>query len=306
MSSSSNFLSKLPLEIRQMIYAFALASQEMIVFHAVPNNRNNGQNTPTFKIHRSPGSRLNLSYQILQTCQQVYEEAKDILHHCNTFSLEDPNWYDPQSATYDFSPEQMSLIRHLSIRFHDWEEIESLAQYVADHLVLHIPKLRRLDCQFLWLEDGNHLYHASHPNYATERFRSISHLQQERQNILDCIQKLAHFPRLKSFQCTFPIHQIELVAQFLSTDGDMAHDELLKWSRDFSVHRKLMTMMIGVMRTRNYLVDVPLAWRFHAITAFDSWPDVFIVMIVNKLEHDILCQVTGDYGVMSGREPLEQ
>ncbi|WPH01234.1 Hypothetical protein R9X50_00407100 [Acrodontium crateriforme] len=73
----TNFLS-LPRELRDMIYQYALTSNNSIAL----------SNLRTDDSLRVPRQSLNISARLLQTCRQIYDEADSVLYGCNMFHVD--------------------------------------------------------------------------------------------------------------------------------------------------------------------------------------------------------------------------
>ncbi len=89
--SSYSFLSSLPGEIRNMIYAECLLTDNVV---AITNLRNDETSRPA---HQA----LGLTPTLLRTCKQVYLEAVQILYNDNVFFAElQPAWTFHRSAQW--------------------------------------------------------------------------------------------------------------------------------------------------------------------------------------------------------------
>ncbi|KAF1967569.1 hypothetical protein BU23DRAFT_573052 [Bimuria novae-zelandiae CBS 107.79] len=99
---------KLPSELRELIYHYALEDPDSLVFLT--------RDLHVFHQSKHIDNKVNLAPQLLQICKQVYAEAAPWIYYNNTFEFR-----NSQAATgfFDDYPSGAKLIRNIRIN-HQW------------------------------------------------------------------------------------------------------------------------------------------------------------------------------------------
>lgn len=124
-SSTSLFLTRLPMEIRQQIFHYVLGNKTLHLVR-IPGKIVCSRKRRKTWVHEFPQPRYFqtdfdiITLSLLRTCRQIYLETVDIVYNSNVFNMEDPavlvylhDYYWPAQRT--------ATIRHLEIQW-QWEQ----------------------------------------------------------------------------------------------------------------------------------------------------------------------------------------
>ena len=142
--SQPPLLSKLPLEIRHLIYTLVLDGNRFHLFHEIRNSDLNGPlrllflrctfnrcfmndfssisqcpaDSPLNQWRKTSSAELSdpIPLDLLFTCRQIYREAADILYSSNIFHVSDLNVL-VYLANYRIRPQRLRAIKQLELRW---------------------------------------------------------------------------------------------------------------------------------------------------------------------------------------------
>lgn len=160
------FLSRVPGEIRNAIYLLLLGNRRLCIHQDGPNNRlrlsHEGWTDVQTMLSDNPPYPTN-KLAILQTCQQIYVEAADILYTTNCFQMPDMDYIKAFNLfTRTISPTRLASITSLSLicEIDYFEPLHPYASTMFKHwkrmwatICLDMSALRHLtlQLQLLWI-----------------------------------------------------------------------------------------------------------------------------------------------------------
>ncbi|KAF2668018.1 hypothetical protein BT63DRAFT_457319 [Microthyrium microscopicum] len=220
--------------MRLMIYEHLLVSQETFGFSpALDSGDNRRRDNSQFIV---PELLINdTSPQILCTCRQVYEEAREILYRRNIFRLSVPGDLSPSlKYSSQISADHRSLITHLNITMTAWDHTERLSDEVFRCLANNFLNAGYIDCDYVWpYRSSNHEYPWWFTPTCTSsrRVRPSTRPPSKEEAMLKCTQNIGRLPQIKRLRCKFPVC---LLLPTVCIEETVRRDTDLEWDYWYS------------------------------------------------------------------------
>ncbi|KAF2671186.1 hypothetical protein BT63DRAFT_210064 [Microthyrium microscopicum] len=289
-SSPNNFLKKLPLELRFMVYKHLLVSKvsPKVGFNS-PIDQQPGK--IRFFINKDQTSSiLNIDHSILRTCKQVYHEAIGILYSGNTFTIGSARTVLANTGptkSYILPSHNTNRITRVKVvvgQFH-WTCFEHLPSV---RFVRPISSLRDEHIRIRRYELAASLLQkiiSSHDMNVACSFGFSFREGYWGDSALEALTKdwIEEYIQFKN----------PVVKEYISPLNPAIWHWHYAYIPTLEPHRKIMEHVLEALQKNGYQQDVPLAWSFRTVTSDHDPPFIVVDLVTNKRRGHIPCKIIG-------------